>query len=451
MVIKDFFCLLNEYFTLLFVFPSIIVLGIYLSVKLRFIQVFKLKISALSLLKSDEKEQGNISHYQAISAVIAGNLGTGNISGMAIALAAGGPGSLVWMWVMAFFGAAIQYVSCVLGVKYRQKTAEGEFVGGPMYYLRDGLGYKKLAAIFCVFSLIASLTVGNFAQINSIALPLQSLGLDPLYCGLAMMVIVGFVILGGIQRIAHVASSIVPVMAALYLGAGLVILGCHFDKIGGALWLMFSSAFTATSFIGGSLGYGVVKAITTGFERGIFATDAGTGIVPILQSSARTTNPIVDGMVTLVAPFIVMIVCTTTGLILLVTGAFHQPDLQSTNMVTYAFTQVFGSHIGSFIVVSSLTMFAFTTVVAWGCCADKAASYLWGKKSAKAFQYFYLVLIPFGAIAQVDLVWMLADISIALMLVTNFIGVAGLSKEVVADSNAYFQFETPAEKALEKV
>jgi AGCS family alanine or glycine:cation symporter len=443
MHLQDFFSRLNENFTLFCVLPGILLLGLYLTIKLRFLQISKIGMSARSLLSSDKGEEGNISHYQALSAVIAGNLGTGNISGMAIALATGGPGALVWMWVMAFFGSTIQYASCVLGVKYREHNSDGEYVGGPMYYLKRGLGLKKIAIVFSFFTMIAALTVGNFAQINSIVLPLNSLGINPLICGIVMMVVVAAVTFGGIQRLARVASSIVPVMALVYLLAALIVLAMNYQAILPAFQKMLAAAFDTSSVVGGALGYGIVKALSVGFGRGVFATDAGTGIVPILQSSARTKHPVVDGVVTLVAPFIVMVICTATGLMLIVTGAFEQPGLQSTNMVTYAFAQVFGNKIGSFVVIAALSLFAYTTVIAWGCCGEKAASYLWGKKSAKWFQYIYLSLIPIGAIAHVDLVWILADISISLMLVTNLIGVAGLSKEVIKDSREYFAMDAP--------
>ena len=357
---------------------------------------------------------------------------------MAVALATGGPGALIWMWLMAFFGATIQYASCVLGVKYREKNQDGEYEGGPMYYLRRGLGLKKLSIIFSFVTLVSALTVGNFAQINSIVLPLGAMGIDPLFCGIVMMVIVAAVTLGGIKRLALVASSVVPVMAVVYLLAALVVLGMNYQLIGPAFVKMICAAFDVNALVGGTLGFGFVKALTIGFERGIFATDAGTGIVPILQASARTKHPVEDGIVTLVAPFIVMLMCTTTGLILIVTGAFEQPGLQSTNMVTYAFSQVLGANLGKFVVVTALSLFAYTTVIAWGCCGEKAAAFLWGKRSAKWFQYVYLALIPIGAIAHVDLVWVLADISISLMLTTNLVGVMGLSSEVIRDSKKYF-------------
>lgn len=428
----------NETFTLFCVFPAIILLGIYLTIKLNFVQISKLKMSFSHLLKKEEGSQGNISHFQAISAVLAGNFGTGNISGMAIALATGGPGALVWMWIMAFLGAAIQYSSCMLGVKYRKQNSEGEYVGGPMYYLTDGLGLKWVGMAFAIFTIIGALTVGNFAQVNSVTLPLQKLGFHPLACGLVMAVLVGLVTLGGIQRVAKFASFIVPIKAFLYLSTAFLILFWHIDQVLPALKLMFAAAFTGKSMVGGVVGFGMVKALTTGFDRGIFATDAGTGIVPILQASARTSNPVIDGVVTLVAPFLVMIVCTTTGLVLIVTGAWQQIDLRSTNMVTHAFEKGLGSVVGSYIVIVALILFAYTTVLAWACCAEKAIGFLMGSNQARWFKYLFIALVPVGSLIHVDLIWILADISISLMVITNIVGIVGLSQEVIGESRQYF-------------
>ncbi|WP_068467961.1 alanine/glycine:cation symporter family protein [Candidatus Protochlamydia phocaeensis] len=436
--IKSLLTGVNEAFTFFLVFPTIILFGLYLTFKLRFVQISKLKMSFCCLLKKEESSQGNISHYQAISAVLAGNFGTGNVSGMAVAIATGGPGALVWMWIMAFLGASIQYVSCVLGVKYRRQNADGEYVGGPMYYLRDGLGMKFLGTLFCLFTIMGALTVGNFAQINSVTLPLKQLGLDPFMCSLLIALLVGAVLIGGVQRVAKLASFIVPVKALVYLGTAILILGMHADRVIPAFKLMLVSAFDPQSALGGTLGFGIVKAISSGFDRGIFATDAGTGIVPILQSSARTTNPIMDGVVTLVAPFLVMIVCTTTGLVLLVTGAWQEEGLQSTNMVTHAFASGLGNSIGAYIVIISLILFAYTTILAWACCAEKAIGFLYGARYADRFKYIYTALIPIGAVLHVDLIWRLADVSISLMLLTNLIGVIGLSKQVIGESRSFF-------------
>ena len=442
---KMFLVNLNEILTFFVVFPSIIFLGIYLTIKLRFVQISKLKMSFSCLLKKENQSQGDISHFQAISSVLAGNFGTGNISGMAVAVTTGGPGALVWMWVMAFLGASIQYTSCILGVKYRKQNAEGEYVGGPMYYLQDALGFKKLAALFAVFTVIGALTVGNFAQVNSVALPLQKMGFNPLLCIAAIALLVAIVLIGGVQRVSKIASVIVPLKAFLYLTTALIILGINIDKVIPAFKLMFTAAFDPKSTMGGVLGFGMVKAISSGFDRGLFATDAGTGIVPILQSSARTSNPVIDGVVTLVAPFVVMIVCTTTGLVLLVTGVWQNADLQSTHMVTEAFQQGLGHSAGAYVVIIALILFAYTTILAWACCAEKAMGFLVGTKHAKFFKYLYIAFIPVGAVMQVDLIWRLADISISLMLITNLIGVIGLSHEVIGASRKFFYENDPLE------
>ncbi|MES2344577.1 MAG: amino acid carrier protein [Chlamydiota bacterium] len=437
MDIKTLLSLFNHTFTLCIIFPAIILLGFYLTFKLRFVQVFQLRKSFNCLVKGDCGQEGNISRFGAIASVLAGNFGTGNISGMAVAIATGGPGALVWMWVMAFFGAAVQYVSCILSVSYREKTKSGEFVGGPMYYLKNGLGFKKTAVVFAVFTIFGSIAVGNFAQINSVVLPLQKMGLNPLYTSMTIAVLVGVVILGGIQRIASFATYIVPVKASLYLGAALTVIVLNYDQVIPAFQLMFRHAFGLAPAIGGVLGAGILKALTTGFDRGLFATDAGTGVVPILQAGARSENPIMDGIATLIAPLIVMIVCTATGLVLILTGAWQIPELQSTNMVTYAFTKGLGSSIGEYVVVAALILFAYTTILAWSYCGEKALGYLIGSEKGRYFRVVYILLVPVGSVLQVGMVWTLADISITLMLAANLVGVIGLSRRVIESTRKF--------------
>ncbi|MGE5196494.1 MAG: alanine/glycine:cation symporter family protein [Anaerolineae bacterium] len=440
MDIKSLIGSFNHFFTLFVVFPSIVCLGLYLTLRLRFVQISHLNQSFSCLTKKEEGNKGSISRFGAISAVLAGNFGTGNISGIAMAIATGGPGALVWMWIMAFFGAAIQYASCILGVAYRSKTKGNDYVGGPMYYLRDGLRYKGVAILFAVFTLFGSLTVGNFAQINSVILPLQKMGLNPFYSSLVIAALVGVVILGGIQRIANFASYIVPFKALLYLGTALVIIVLNFEKVLPAFKLMFQHAFGVSSVIGGALGFGVLKTITTGFDRGLFATDAGTGIVPILQASARSENPVLDGIATLIAPLMVMVVCTATGLVLILTDAWQIPDLQSTNMVTYAFSKGLGSAVGNYIVVGALILFAYTTILAWSYCGEKALEFLVGTEKARCFRLLFIALVPLGSLMNVGIVWHLADIAITFMLVSNLIGVIRLSSQVI-DSSRQFKLE----------
>ena len=391
------------------------------------------------LFRRKSSGQGDISHYAAISTILAGNFGTGNISGMAVAIATGGPGALVWMWVMTFLAAAIQYASALLGVKYRKKDQNGQYVGGPMYYISEGLGFKKMGMLFAVVTILAAFSVGNFVQINSMTLPMAALGVSPLIASLILAVGIGLVVLGGALRIARVSAAVVPFMSLLYFGTALFILALHSDALLPAFGLMFKSALGVQGIVGGALGFTVMKAVTTGITRSIFATDAGTGMAPLLQSGAKTEHPVIDGVVTLVAPFFVMIVCTATSLVLIVTGAFSVEGLKSTNMVTHAFTQGLGSDIGAYVVIFSLLLFGYTTTLAWASCMEKAVTYLFGSRFVKYFMILYIFCVPMGALMQVDLIWILADLTYISMLLVNLIGVTGLAKEVTTESKQYFK------------
>ena len=438
----DLISYLNELFTVYLVFPLILFLGVYLTFSLKCVQLSKLKLGFFYLFqKAQDNAEGDISHYEAISSVLAGNLGTGNISGMAVALSTGGPGALVWMWVMVFLGSVIQYASCLLGVKHRCQNSKGEWVGGPMYYLKNGLGLKSLAVIFSIFVIFASFTAGDLVQINSIALPLSAFGISPLLVGVVIAILVAVVILGGIKKVAKVASAVVPIMAIIYLGAASFVLARHADHIFPAFLIMFKMAFSGSSLFGGILGFTVLKAMTTGFNRAVFATDAGTGLVPILQSGAKTRHPVVDGVVALTAPFIVMVLCTSTALVLIATGAYTHGDLHSTNMVVYAFQKGMGAFLGSSIANCSLALFGYTTILAWACCLQRAVGFLFGEKYNLPFQLMYIIIMPLGAVLHVNFVWILADISLSFMLLFNLIGIMGLSREVIRDSREFFALE----------
>lgn len=430
--------LLSEFLALYFVVPLVILTGMYLSIRLNFIQISKMPMGFRYLFNSEIKSKGNVSHFEAISAVLAGNLGTGNISGMAIALTTGGPGALFWMWVMAFFGAIIKFAGVLLGVKFRHKNEEGDFVGGPMYYLAYGLKNKIIAYLFCIFAILSAFTVGNLVQVNSISLPLEKMGTSPLLVGLIMAILVANVLIGGLHRFAIVASTIVPIMAMLYLVVAIFILILHSDQFFSALELVLKSAFTPSAAGGGVLGISMMKTVTSGFERGVFSTDAGTGIAPILQASTRTKSPVTEGVVAMVPPFVVMVICTITTFVLLTTGAWQVEGLKSTNMCTHAFEKGLGMIWGQYIVILSLVLFAFTTILAWAYCAERAVEYLWGLKWMHIFQWVFIVFIPLGAIAQVELVWKLADICISLMLICNMVGVIGLSSQIIREGNKFF-------------
>ncbi len=427
---------INHSLTLYAIFPLIFGLGLYLSVQLNFIQFSKLKQGITSLFKKDTEEEGNISNFQALSAVLAGNLGTGNISGMAVALSVGGPGALMWMWVMAVLGAIVKFAGCFLSLKYRLKNSEGEYVGGPMYYLSQKLGLKKTAACFSIFAIIAAFTVGNLVQVNSMTLPLTRLGIPQVAIITAIVLSVGLVLLGGLNRLAKVVGTLVPIMTLLYLATALIILFIFKANVLGAIKLVFGSAFSLQSAAGGVAGVGIAKAITTGFERGIFATDAGCGIAPILQSGARCKEPLHEGIVGMIAPFIVMIICTITALVLIVTDAWQISGEVSTNMCTWAFERGLQHVIGKHVVIISLILFAFTTIITWAFCGEKACEYLFSHKTIKRFKYLYILVLPVGTFLNTSVVWILADISIGLMLITNLIGVIGHTPDLIRETKA---------------
>lgn len=439
---------LNHYLTLTVIFPSLFALGLYFTFKLRGIQFTKIKLAFKHLLKKDPKSEGNISNFEALSAVLAGNLGTGNISGMAIALTLGGPGALVWMWIMATLGTVIKFAGCFLGLKYRTKTATGEYVGGPMYYLSKGLGFKKVAIGFALAAILTSLTVGNLVQVNSIFLPLHKMGVSIHLLVAALVVFTTFLLLGGLNRIAKVLGTLVPFMTAIYLLAALAILALHAQALPQAFLIMIKSAFSPSAFVGGTLGYGVIHAITNGFERGIFATDAGCGIAPILQSGAKCKEPILEGIVAMIAPFIVMVICSVTALVLIVTQASILSGAKSTNMCTWAFHKGLNHPIGEYIVIFSLILFAFTTIITWAYCGEKAIEFIASSKGVKYFKCFFILILPVGAYCNVEFAWLLADLSIGLMLIANLIGVFGLSREVIAETKEAFD---PSKEASQLV
>ncbi len=394
-------------------------------------------MEAFRLIKTQHKKDG-ISSFSAVSAILGGNLGTGNISGVAVALMTGGPGAIFWMWVMAILASIFKFSGCYLGVKYRQKDSTGEYVGGPMYYLEKGLKSPFLAKLFCCFTIFSALTVGNMVQIQSLSLPIKAIGINPLFLGIPMALLVGGVIMGGLQRFANTVSFIVPFMAGIYLIACLILISLYSHDILPALKLILQAAFGFESAFGGALGFTIFQMIRSGFDRGLFATDSGLGLAPIIHSAVTDTheiydNKIVQAIISILSPLIVMVVCTMTAVVLIVTGAWQISDIESTNMCIKAFQIGFGSHWAGQIVTITLFFFAFTTILTWSFCADKSVEYLFGVSKIRIFQIIFILFIPVGVFFKSETIWGIADISINLMFLINVIGVIGLSKFVIKD------------------
>jgi AGCS family alanine or glycine:cation symporter len=427
---------LKETLTIYLVVPMIFGAGLYLSYYLKWIQFTQLKKAWQ--LTFEKSSKSNFSSFAAVATVLGGNLGTGNIAGIAVALSTGGPGSLFWMWIMASLGAIVKYAGCYLGLKYRIQNKTGKYLGGPMYYLEKGVGNKFLARFYCIATLCSALTVGNLVQMNSVALPLTQLQVPPTVSGVIMSLLVAFVIFGGLKQFANIVSKVVPFMAIGYLACCLAILSAYYQEIWPAVLLIIKGAFVPTSVVGGATGYGILHVVRVGFDRGLFATDAGAGIAPMVHSSVEPKEgetlmetAVNQGIISMLSPFIVIIVCTLTGLVLMVTGAWQMASLESTNLCFSAFCFGFNWEHAGHIVTVTLFLFAFTTMLTWAFCADCAMVYLLGPSSRKFFRILFIAVIPLGSIFKVQLVWEIADISMNIMLIINMIGVIFLAKEVV--------------------
>lgn len=415
--------------------PLVTLSGTYFSWVLRGVQFRKLGL-ALRLVSPRGSATG-MSSFGAIAAVLGGNLGTGNIAGIAVALTTGGPGALFWMWIMAFLGSILKYVGSYLGVTYRVKNAEGVYVGGPMYYLSKGLKKPFIAKIYCILLICGAITTGNMVQVNSLTLPLGDAGFSPLLFSVLMAGLLAITILGGMKRFSHVVSAVVPFMALVYLGICSYILMAHTSQIMPALENIVTCAFGYKPLVGGALGYSLFAALQSGFDRGLFATDSGLGLAAILHAPVTTTselvpsNAVAQGVMSVLSPLIVMCVCMLTGLVLMVTDAWQVPGLESTNQCMEAFCVGLGHSKAGIIVLFTLFFFAFTTVLTWSFCAGRAVAYLFGERYVHFFQIFFVAVVPLGGLVSVTLAWQLADVFLNLMLLLNVYALWGLRRPVI--------------------
>jgi AGCS family alanine or glycine:cation symporter len=426
------------------VIPIIFLAGIYFSVTLRFIQFRKIFTAIKYTIQTSNKQQ-KFSSLGALFAVLGGNLGTGNIAGIAVALATGGPGSLFWMAIMVILGSVIKFCCCFLGIKYREQDRQNNWVGGPMFYLSKGLNCKMLNKIFCVLVICSAVTTGNFIQVNSIVLPLQQASISPWVIVSLIMVFISLVMLGGVKRFSTLVTSVVPLMALFYIIACIKILVVHKSLLIPNLNLILYSAFNYQSLSGAGIGFVLSEAIRVGFDRGIMATDTGIGIAPILHSKV-SENPqqdyrtiaIQQGLISMLAPIIVLIICLLTGIVLLVTDAWRLP-LQSTQMCLAAFEFGLNSYkLAIFVVNVTLCFFAFTTILTWGHCAESAIQYLFNNfKNTKyvinIFRLLFVAVIPCGILFEVKFLWNLADLLLNFMLLINMYGVCGLFNNILQD------------------
>ncbi|MED4729052.1 sodium:alanine symporter family protein [Aneurinibacillus migulanus] len=410
--------------------------GIYLTFRLSFLQFIELP-HALKLAFSrnqDNSSKGDISHFQSLMTALAATIGTGNIAGVATAVVAGGPGAVFWMWITAVFGMATKYAEAILAVKYRITGENGQMSGGPMYYIERGLGWKWLAVCFAFLGSLAAFGIGSSVQSNSVASSVQaSFGVNPWITATVLTAITALVILGGIKSIGRAASVIVPFMAIFYVLGGLVIIFMHIDKVPATISLIFTDAFTGQAMAGGAIG----TVIRYGVARGVFSNEAGMGSAPIAAAAAKTDHPGRQALVSMTGTFLdTIVVCSITGITLVMSGLYTDKKLEGAALTTEAFSQMLPGP-GGWIVTIGLIFFAYSTVLGWSYYGEKCFEYLFGNKSVVGYRIVYTGSVFLGAVANLGLVWSIADIFNGLMALPNLIGLLALSGVVVAETRHY--------------
>ena len=440
---ESFLPMLNAIDSFLWGVPLITLLvgtGILLTIRLSLLQVVQLPRALSLILRAKNRGAGDISSFKALCVALAATIGTGNIVGVATAVKVGGPGAIFWMWMAAFFGMATKYAEGLLAVKYRTTDERGEIAGGPMYYIRNGMGekYRPLAGFFAVATvLVAFFGIGTFPQVNAIVDSVElSFGISRVVTDIALTVLIAAITIGGLRSIAEVSARIIPFMAVLYIVicAGIILM--HLGEIPAAIALILDSAFTGTAAAGGFAGSTVMMAMQNGIARGVFSNESGLGSAPIAAAAAKTKEPAEQGLISMTGTFIdTIIICSMTGLVLVLTGAWHG-DAAGAAMTGAAFTSLYGS-IGGALLTISLALFAFTTILGWNYYGERAVLYLAGVRAILPYRIVFIALIACGAFLKLEAIWVLADIVNGLMAIPNLIALIALSGIVVHETRRY--------------
>jgi len=415
--------------------------GLFLQSRLGFMPIRKIGYGFKKLWAGREGQgDGEISPFNALMTSLAATIGTGNIAGVATAIFLGGPGALFWMWCTALVGMATKYAEAVCAVRYREVDELGNHVGGPMYYIKNGLAAKWhwLAPAFAIFGAIAGFGIGNTVQANSVASVINdTFGVSTMVSGIVMLALTAAVILGGIQRIGAVAGKLVPFMAIAYIGCGLIVLILNIGEIPGAIAFIVKDAFTPTAATGGFAGASVWMAIRFGVARGVFSNEAGLGSAPIAHAAAETKGPVSQGVVAMLGTFIdTLIVCSITGLAIVITGSWTG-GATGAALTSAAFEAALPG-VGKYMVSIVLAIFAFTTILGWSFYSEKCVEYLLGIKAIMPFRILWVLAIPLGASLDLGFVWLLADTLNAMMAIPNLIALLLLSPVIVKLTKYYF-------------
>ena len=415
----------------------VLLLGTHLffTIRLRFIQRYTGMAIKLSF-KKDSGGAGDVSHFGALTTALAATIGTGNIVGVATAVAMGGPGAVLWCWLTGVFGISTKYAEALLGVKYRVRTADGTMLGGPMYALERGLGQKWLAVLFAVFTAIAAFGIGNMVQSNSISqLARDTMGLRHEWTGLILTVLVGAVILGGIRWIAKVCERLVPFMAVVYVLGCAIILMMTASTLPHTIALIVRSAFTGQAAVGGFAGATVMMVARYGVARGLFSNESGLGSAPIVAAAARTRNPVRQALVSSTGTFWdTVVICAMTGLVIVNTGTWTQ-KLDGAQLTRAAFSTVHS--VGPVVLTFGLLTFVFTTIIGWEYYGERAAEYLLGRRAIWPYRVAWVAAVMVGAVVSLPVVWNFADVANALMAIPNLVALLLLNGVIVRETEAY--------------
>ncbi|MBU3230960.1 alanine/glycine:cation symporter family protein [Shouchella clausii] len=415
--------------------------GIYLTIRLRFLQIrdlpYALRLTFGRSKKKGKSGEGDISHFQSLMTAMAATLGIGNMTGVASAILLGGVGALFWMWVAAFFGMATKYGEAILAVKYRVVNHKGEISGGPMYYLEKGLGWKWLAILFALFGCLASFGIGNMTQSNTVASSLATnFDVNPWVTGFILMALTGLVLLGGIKGIGRVSAVFVPFMALFYMTGGLIIIVMNITHVPEAFATIFREAFNTDAALGGTIG----MAIRYGIARGVFSNEAGLGSAPIAAAAAKTDYPGRQALVSMTGTFLdTMIVCTITGLTIVMSGLYIGRPSDDQALITGEAFEFFLPGAGNYIVVFGIIFFAYSTIIGWSYYGEKCFGYLFGDKNTIIYKIIFVVVVMIGAGTSVQIVWDIADIFNGLMAIPNLIGLLLLSNVIVKETDKFKQ------------
>lgn len=423
--------------------PMLILLvgtGFWLTFALRGLQFRKLGYAlylALVKRKEDTDEPGDITHFQALMTALSATVGTGNIAGVATAIAVGGPGALFWMWITGLVGMATKYAEAVLAVKYRVVDEYGEMSGGPMYYISQGLKLPWLGTVFAIFASVAAFGIGNMVQSNSVADAVATTYSIPhMVSGIVLMACTAAVVLGGIKKIGKVTGTLVPIMIVFYVSGAMYIILANITEVPAALVFIVKQAFNPTAAVGGFAGASIMLAIRMGVARGVFSNESGLGSAPIAAAAAQTKSPITQALVSMTQTFIdTIIVCTMTGLVLILSGLWSSGETGAA-LTTLAFAAEMPG--GAHIVTIGIILFAYSTILGWCYYGEKSIEYLFGVKAVMPYRIVFVLFVGVGAMAKLSFVWNLSDTMNGLMAIPNLIGLLFLTPVVVSETKKYF-------------